>query len=144
MPEAQLNPEERDKRVHDLYEQLLEIEQRLIPTGLHVFGRPSHAQEKADLLRLIASFDRAESGARAVTDLVGEGLGLLESTASLSSLPLEDRERVNTLVHEAMQLFVASGEAAAETFLEQKANVSREQSGKVFALLNSVSEQTED
>ena len=141
MSVPKLNPEERDRRVLDLYEQLLEIEQRLIPTGLHVFGRPSQAQEKADLLRLIASFDRTESGARAVTDLVGEGLGLLESNASFGSLPLEDRERVNTLVHEAMQLFVADGEAAAETFLEQKANVPREQSAKVFALLNSVSEQ---
>jgi magnesium chelatase subunit H len=40
-----------------------------------------------------------------------------------------------------MQLFVANGETAAETFLEQKANVPREQSAKVFALLNSVSEQ---
>jgi len=72
MSVPKLNPEERDRRVLDLYEQLLEIEQRLIPTGLHVFGRPSQAQEKADLLRLIASFDRTESGARAVTDLVGE------------------------------------------------------------------------
>jgi len=28
---------DRDRRVLDLYEQVLEIEQRLIPTGLHVF-----------------------------------------------------------------------------------------------------------
>ena len=141
MSAPKLNPEERDQRVLDLYEQLLEIEQRLIPTGLHVFGRASQAQEKADLLRLIASFDRPESGARAITDLVGEGLGLFETNASFSSLQLEDRELVNTMVHEAMQVFVANGEAAAETFLEQKAKVPREQSAKVFALLNSVSEQ---
>jgi cobalamin biosynthesis Mg chelatase CobN len=30
----------RDARVLQLYEELLEIEQRLIPTGLHVLGRP--------------------------------------------------------------------------------------------------------
>jgi cobalamin biosynthesis Mg chelatase CobN len=39
-------PTERDARVMRLYEQLVEIEQRLIPTGLHVFGRASELQEK--------------------------------------------------------------------------------------------------
>ena len=46
---------ERDTRVMRLYEQLVEIEQRLIPTGLHVFGRASELKEKADLLRMVAS-----------------------------------------------------------------------------------------
>lgn len=140
MPESKVNREERDKRVLDLYEQLLEIEQRLIPTGLHVFGRPSQAAEKADLLRLIASFDRPESGARAITDLVAENLGLLNRGASFRDLALDARERVDSLVHEAMHLFVAEGEEAAETFLDVKANVQREESARVFALLKDVSE----
>src|SRR5207247_9703884 len=75
-----MNPKEtateRDARVTRLYEQLLEIEQRLIPTGLHVFGRASELQEKADLLRMVASFDRPEHGARALPKLVAEGLGI--------------------------------------------------------------------
>ena len=58
----------RDEQVFELYEQLLEIEQRLIPTGLHVFGRPSSATERADLLKMIASFDRPESGVRALPE----------------------------------------------------------------------------
>ncbi|HZN08649.1 MAG TPA: cobaltochelatase subunit CobN, partial [Pyrinomonadaceae bacterium] len=58
----------RDEQVFELYEQLLEIEQRLIPTGLHVFGRPSSATERADLLQMIASFDRPESGVRALPE----------------------------------------------------------------------------
>ena len=57
-----MNPKEttteRDARVMRLYEQLVEIDQRLIPTGLHVFGRASELQEKAALLRMVASFDR--------------------------------------------------------------------------------------
>jgi magnesium chelatase subunit H len=57
---------DRDAKVFALYEQLVEIEQRLIPTGLHVFGRPSSACEKTDLLKMIASFDRPEAGARAI------------------------------------------------------------------------------
>ena len=68
--------EERDRRVLELWEQLLEVEQRLIPTGLHVFGRASDERECADLLRAVASFDRPECGARALPDLVCEGLGL--------------------------------------------------------------------
>jgi len=140
MPEAKLNHEERDKRVLDLYEQLLEIEQRLIPTGLHVFGRPSHAQEKADVLRLIASFDRPEFGSRAITDLVAEGVGLVQRGTLFSTLELQQRERVGAVVHQAMEIFVADGEAAAEKFLEQQANVTRHESAKVFSLLNDVSE----
>jgi cobalamin biosynthesis Mg chelatase CobN len=33
-----MNSSERDERVTQLNEQLREIEQRLIPTGLHVLG----------------------------------------------------------------------------------------------------------
>src|SRR5690349_8272182 len=54
---------ERDARVAELSEQLVEIEQRLIPTGLHVFGRAAELKEKADLLRMIGSFDRPEQDA---------------------------------------------------------------------------------
>ncbi|HYV83664.1 MAG TPA: cobaltochelatase subunit CobN [Pyrinomonadaceae bacterium] len=59
---------DRDAKIFALYEQLVEIEQRLIPTGLHVFGRPSSAGEKTDLLKMIASFDRPEVGARAIPE----------------------------------------------------------------------------
>src|SRR2546426_7906486 len=73
-PEPSMSSTGRDARVMQLYQQLLEIEQRLIPTGLHVFGRASELQEKADLLRMVASFDRPEHGARALPKLVAEGL----------------------------------------------------------------------
>src|SRR5438034_11585827 len=78
-----MNPKEtateRDARVTRLYEQLLEIEQRLIPTGLHVFGRASELQEKADLLRMVASFDRPEHGARALPKLISEAGGVQDA-----------------------------------------------------------------
>ncbi|HJP92724.1 MAG TPA: cobaltochelatase subunit CobN [Pyrinomonadaceae bacterium] len=71
-----LSNDERDAKVFALYEQLLEIEQRLIPTGLHVFGRPSSAGEKTDLLKMVASFDRPEARVRAVPEsLIDEGIG---------------------------------------------------------------------
>ena len=101
---------DRDARVFALYEQLVEIEQRLIPTGLHVFGRPS-AGEKTDLLKMIASFDRPEAGVCALPE---------------------------ALIDEAVREFVAAGTDAAVRLLEQK-GLSAETTGPVFALLETVS-----
>jgi magnesium chelatase subunit H len=106
-----LSNDERDAKVFALYEQLLEIEQRLIPTGLHVFGRASSAGEKIDLLKMIASFDRPEFGVRALPE---------------------------NLVDEAVREFVRAGTDAAVRSLEQKglsAGVTR----PVFDLLETVS-----
>jgi len=103
---------ERDAEVFALYEQLVEIEERLIPTGLHVFGRASSAGEKTDLLKMIASFDRPEVGVRA--------------------LPEDLRD-------EAVREFVANGADAAVLLMEQR-GVSAEEARPVFDLLGAVSE----
>ena len=107
-----VNPskDERDAKVFALYEQLVEIEQRLIPTGLHVFGRPSSAGEKTDLLKMIASFDRPEAGAHA--------------------LPEE-------LLDDAVREFLANGTDVAVGFLEQK-GLPAETTRPVFALFETV------
>src|ERR1043166_7777970 len=112
---AKSSTEDRDAEVFALYEQLVEIEERLIPTGLHVFGRPSSAGEKTDLLKMIASFNRPEAGARA--------------------LPEE-------FVGDAVREFVEKGTDAAITFLEQK-GLSAEATRPVFALLETVSTKLE-
>jgi magnesium chelatase subunit H len=100
-----------DARVFELYEQLLEIEQRLIPTGLHVFGRPSSATEQADLLKMVASFDRPEAGVRA--------------------LP-------KALADDAIHEFVAHGTDAAIRFLEQH-GLDPETPRPLFTLLETIS-----
>jgi magnesium chelatase subunit H len=102
---------DRDARVFALYEQLLEIEQRLIPTGLHVFGRASSAGEQVDLLKMIASFDRPEHGVKA--------------------LPAE-------LVDDAVRRFVGEGADAAMRFLKEH-GLTTADARRVFALLESVS-----
>ena len=107
----EISNDERDAKVFALYEQLVEIEERLIPTGLHVFGRPTSAGEKIDLLKMIASFDRPEVGVRA--------------------LPEE-------LLDAAVREFAANGTEAAVSSLEHQ-GLSEAVTRPVFALLETVS-----
>lgn len=144
--------EDRDRRALELYEKVLEIEQRLIPTGLHVFGRASGDGELVDLLTMVASFDRPELGIRPLPDLVAEGLGvkdyatLLKESAD-SEQRLRERERVEAIVRRALSCFVAEkGNAASEAAIDsliKDAAVAREPSQRVFALLGRIREQLE-
>ena len=102
---------DRDAKVFALYEQLIEIEERLIPTGLHVFGRPTQPAEKTDLLKMIASFDRPEVGVRALPEMVAD---------------------------EAVREYVANGADSAVRVLEQK-GLSAEETRPLFDLLETVS-----
>jgi magnesium chelatase subunit H len=136
---------DRDERVLGIYEQLLEIEQRLIPTGLHVLGRPSEASEKSDLLRMIAAFDRPEFGTRALPDLIAEGLGLQHAKSRntkqvATEQSLAEEERVDSIVNEALRAFQSSGSPAAVEYLHDAANVSVEESTPIFQLLESTQE----
>ena len=136
------NSIDRDARVMQLYEQLLEVEQRLIPTGLHIFGRAAELKEKADLLRMVASFDRPEHGALALPKLVAEALGvdgyeeLLKDTSTS-----ETKELIDGIVSEAVQRFCEGGADAAAGWLNAKAGVDCEKSLATFSLLASVAEQ---
>src|SRR6266545_3935630 len=142
------SPEARDRRVMQLYEQLLEIERRLIPTGLHIFGRPSKATERAGMLKMIASFPRPESGTRGLPELVAEGLGLaLEQTPGGSPVVTEvaarERDRIDAIVSEAINQFELDGIEAAVASLAQRANVPAVHSRTVFTLLETISQQLE-
>lgn len=138
--------DERDRRVLELYEQVVEIEQRLIPTGLHIFGRAPESNERADMLRMVASFDRPEANARALTDAVAEGLGFrgytkLLETSRHDEACLRQRERVDETVNAAIELFIKQDSEAACLWLEATANVKRDESRPVFALLSRICEQ---
>jgi magnesium chelatase subunit H len=134
---------ERDRRVLELWERVVEVEQRLIPTGLHVFGRAANVEECADLLRAVASFDRPELGARALTDLVAEGLDFGAYDSILEDRTEEGwrrRARVEELVRESIDAFMREGSEAACRVLERDARVNAHDSAKVFALLSDVRE----
>ncbi len=139
---------ERDAKVLELYDQLLEIEQRLIPTGLHIFGRPSETGERADILKMIASFDRTELGVRALPDLVSEGLGLesydtILKAASLSPDVAEQRDRIEAIVSQSMRVFIEKGSEAAIDSLVKEAGVDPSHARSVFELLEHISRQLE-
>ena len=139
---SKLNSIERDARVIQLQEHLIEIEQRLIPTGLHILGRAAELQEKADLLRMVASFDRPEQDARALPGLVAEALGidcydqLLRETSTS-----ETRELVDTIVSESVRRFCEDGADAAVSWLNSKAGVDRKKSLPTFNILTRIAEQ---
>ncbi len=139
---SKLNCLERDARVMRLCEKLIEIEQRLIPTGLHIFGRAAELQEKADLLRMVASFDRPELGAYALPKLVADSLGidcydkLIQERATS-----ETTELVDGIVAEAVQRFCEAGAQAAIYWLNSKAGVDSERSLPTFSMLTRIAEQ---
>jgi magnesium chelatase subunit H len=133
---------DRDALVMRLYEQLIEIEQRLIPRGLHVFGRASEFEEKADLLRMVASFDRPEQGARALSALVAAGLGIDRYDALLQESPAnETTELIDEIVGDAVRQFCLAGADPAAKWLHERASVDCEKSLPTFLLLANTAEQ---
>jgi magnesium chelatase subunit H len=147
--QTQLSKVERDRRVLELCEQVSEIEQRLIPTGLHVFGRASAETERADLLRMVASFDRPEAGARALPQLIEEGLQhIAQPQVSIASSggegSLRAREQVEAITREAIRRFLQDGTEGASEWLEATARVAPVDSQPVFALLEKLSVQLQD
>src|SRR5712664_130563 len=118
------NGSARDQRVLRLYEQLVEIEQRLIPTGLHVFGRPAELKEKADLLRMVASFDRPELGTLALPKLIAEALGINSYDALLQEgSASETKDLIDSIVAESVRQFCHGGSDSAAKWLNTRANV---------------------
>jgi len=136
--------EVRDRRVLELWEQVLEVERRLIPTGLHVFGRATGERECADLLRAVASHDRPERGARALTDLISEGLGHGPYERLFGDKSEEGwrvRARVDEFMRESIEMFLKDGIEGTCVWLEKSARVSVAESFKVFELLGGIREQ---
>lgn len=132
----------RDARVMRLCEELLEIEQRLVPTGLHIFGRAAELREKADLLRMVASFDRPEHDAPALPSLVANALGIDRYDELLQETPTsETRELVDGIVSEAVRRFCEDGAETAASWLNLKAGVASEKSLSTFSLLQRIAVQ---
>jgi magnesium chelatase subunit H len=72
---AELTQDERDRLVGTVYRQLMEIESRLLPCGLHVIGKPPTAEEAIATLVSIASLDREEEGITGLPTIIARSLG---------------------------------------------------------------------
>src|SRR5215831_6650824 len=132
---------DQDTSVTALFEQLVELEERLIPTGLHVFGQAAELTRKADLLRMVASFDRPEHGARSLSKLVAEGLGLDGCHETIMQGTNETSDLIDGVVRNAIDLFCKEGSEAAAYWLASRANVERDKSRPTLDLLAQTSEQ---
>ncbi|MEK6279678.1 MAG: cobaltochelatase subunit CobN [Acidobacteriota bacterium] len=136
------NPIERDARVMQLHEQLIEVEQRLIPTGLHTFGRASELKKKADLLRMVASYDRPEHSVLALPRLVADALGVHDYDALVQETSTSEiKELIDGVVSEAVQRFCEDGADAATSWLHARVGVDSEKSLPTFSLLADISQQ---
>ena len=72
---SDLTLEERDSIVGAIYRQLMEIESRLLPCGLHTIGKPPTAEEAIATLVSIAALEREDDGLRSLPGLLAESLG---------------------------------------------------------------------
>jgi magnesium chelatase subunit H len=72
---SDLTLEDRDAIVGAIYRQLMEIESRLLPCGLHTIGKPPTAEEAIATLVSIAALEREEEGLRSLPGLLAESIG---------------------------------------------------------------------
>ncbi|WP_269622985.1 magnesium chelatase subunit H [Prochlorococcus marinus] len=66
--------DERDSVVGSIYSQLMEIESRLLPCGLHTIGMPPTAEEAIASLVSIASLEREQEKIRSLPGLLAEAI----------------------------------------------------------------------
>ncbi|MBC8077913.1 MAG: magnesium chelatase subunit H, partial [Chloroflexales bacterium] len=102
-----------------LAHELLLIEQRMIPLGLHVLGKPPAPAELVDFLALASAFSQPDPQLKPLPQLVAASLGYdyerLRAQLKHDRAAQERWEQVDAIVREAMRLFVegASDEAQA-------------------------------
>ena len=72
----ELTIEDRDLFVGNIYIQLMEIESRLLPCGLHTIGEAPTAEEAVATLVNIASLEREQEGLRSLPGLLAESINL--------------------------------------------------------------------
>lgn len=128
LPSTAENTAADEAYLASLSHQLLEIEQRLIPVGLHVLGRPPSTEELVDVLALVAAFQRPEPGMPTLPEQVATGLGFVyaDLSAGMSKDPvLQDRWRqVDTICREAIhQLVTGQPTGVVEAYLAKSARV---------------------
>ncbi|MBC9784222.1 magnesium chelatase subunit H [Heliobacterium chlorum] len=115
-----------------LYVYLTDLENRLIPTGLHILGEAPHAQTLGDYLMAISYFDRPELGVQSLAGLVATALGstfaeIERRSESGDQTAIEQLELVRETVHLGIQKmiseFLEKDERGGFRFLRTKSEV---------------------
>jgi magnesium chelatase subunit H len=120
---------EPGRYVAALSHELIQVEERMIPIGLHVLGQTPGCAELIDTLTLVATFVNPQANQVTLPRLVAHGLGYeyeaLRDSLAHDSHAQQCWTQVNTIVHEAIQLLVVNQyqPAAADRFLQQQAGI---------------------
>jgi magnesium chelatase subunit H len=94
-----------------LAHELIQIEQRMIPVGLHVLGQPPAEEELVDMLALVATFvppaDRHPTLPQQLAAALGWDYEALRDTLKHDRAAQDRWERLDAMAREAVRLFVA-------------------------------------
>ncbi len=101
-----------------LNHELIQVEHRMIPLGLHVLGQPPSTEELVDILALVAAFHRVPDPKKKKETLpplpaqlaagLGWEYGQLQKSLKKDPLAQERWEQLEEIVHEAMRRFVSA------------------------------------
>lgn len=116
-----------------LAHELIQVEHRMIPMGLHVLGETADQSELVDILALVAAFTRVGTTRRGqqnptLLEWIATGLrwdyDAIRSTLKTDSNAQAHWQHMDSLSHEALRLLVADGDPArADDYLAQHANL---------------------
>jgi magnesium chelatase subunit H len=103
---------EDETYVAALSHELIQIEQRMIPMGLHVLGKPATANELTDILSLIATFTQPDKKLAPLPKMIAENFGwdyeALRKDLKTTREAQERWEQIETICREAMRLFITT------------------------------------
>ena len=106
-----------DAYIAALGHELIQVEHRMIPLGLHILGKAPTDTELVDMLSLVATFNPGKHPTQDVKlptlpALIARGLGwdyqALQRSLKNDSTTQERWEQIETVMHEAMVRFVAA------------------------------------
>jgi magnesium chelatase subunit H len=139
-----------------LYADLLEIEERLIPTGLHIVDEPPDAAFMTDVLNSIGSFSRGKPGSQeevpALTELIATSFGYnledVRHNATRDNATMDKWDQIERTQRTAVTLYVTEfmkgspdrARQEAVSYLQKTAHVDPKQSGLMLDYLAEVAD----
>ncbi len=121
-----------------LKHELIRVEHRLIPIGLHILGQPPNETELVDMLALVTAFNTFKHPKRderlpPLPALITKGLGWdyekLQKSIKYNAADQERWEQVEALTHQAMTLFIQAprepqlNSTVLDNYLQKEANI---------------------